>query len=174
MLQSCIWIDPWREEIYQFIPRPEDTDPANLAGYFKSLRFGVGASGNSYDLRSPYAFSIRLYVQDLEEEDLRIESVTVNSFHIELDGRRLDNPIFRNVHSRKEVDYGSATIDLDPAPCCVFWIASERVELDHEEGQILKVSADICFTIAQKTDCQVLEPRFRAVVRKGLFGFTEV
>jgi hypothetical protein len=172
MMQSCIVLpDPWREEVYLGVAPPKGIGPNDTSTRFDYvIPIRVYASGYEFDLHSPYGVSIHLV-----DDGKPVEAVKINAFNMSLNGRDIQGLRLENVRSREAIEYGSDTVELDHAPCCMFYVATtKKLDIEHVPNEILVVTMDVCITVSGKTDCFVVEKLFRAVVRKGFFQMTPV
>ena len=161
LLQSCIvWPDPWREEVFERISQSDDD--ARLAMF-------IFSSGFSFDLHSPYGISMYLH-----NDETAAESLEINVFSASLEGLEIQGLSLHTIRPRSPIVLGTPIIDVDPAPCCIFSVATNRFDLVHKQGDVLTVRLGYCLISLGERKCINEERLFRAVVRKGFFAMTEV
>jgi hypothetical protein len=165
LLQSCvIFPDPWREELFKEIPHSDSG-----VEYDRQLEMIVTASGYQYEQHSPYGISMR-YIGENPE----VTSVVVNGFAVTIAGREIPDLWLHNTRSPTPVELLTETVEIIGAPCCVFWLVSNRFELTHTKGEMMTVRFDYCLISSGRRDCNVEERQFKAIIRRGFFQMAGV
>lgn len=149
----------WREEVFVAQAKADVSSESD-----SRLVVFIVASGEEYDLHSPYGVSMRF-----GEANVDAEAVVINNFVATIEDREIPEISLYNIHTRSPVELGTKSVDLHPAPCCLFMVASERFDLEHTQGEILSVQLDYCLVVSGKNECKFEERQFRAVVRQGSF-----
>jgi hypothetical protein len=159
--QACA-IDPWRDESFQDVRGLRDSDGIHFAENDDLVMF-ISSSGFENEARSPYAVSMRL-----RNNGIAVDTAIIKGFKVVLNGEEIRGISLHNIRSGNTVELESDSIDINPAPCCIFWIASNSFEVAHVEGELLTVTVDWCVTTAGDLECISIKRSFRATVRKGL------
>lgn len=147
-------------EIYQTVPGEEGQDSLVLLDA-NVLALSILPSGTSEDeAYAPYRISLWLLTADEPANLVRINSISAN-----LNGDDIGNIFLFDIKSGDPVALKTDMINLGPAPCCVFMLISNFLDLVHVPDDILTVDTEICLSNSLKSECKLITKSFRAVVK---------